>query len=332
MFTGPPVKFSIPSKTFLLGEYLALQGGSALVLGHGPYFECEFSGAVSKGVSRSSNEDEDEDVVVPGSAPKSHRKSDAAKLAGSKPSFPFHQDSPAGIWAELHEEFFDGVTVQFTDPYAGAGGFGASTAQFFATYLYVLSRQDMLRNGANLSDTQKWAIVEDYRQLFEEENVQPSGYDLMAQMNKGLCLVNGNQNKNTSVTWPFADLELHIFKTPSKVNTHEHLQNLKISASTAKSLSAAVDKTISALNKKDKQSFVAGIKEFTGVLEKSNWIAPATLELIRQWEVVPGVLAAKGCGALGADVFAVFAEKTFSPSAELTKNLKPVWSSREGFA
>lgn len=272
---------------------MALHGGPALVLGHGPFFECEFSKATGKS------------------------------------EFPFHSESPAGVWADLHEEYFADTTVQFFDPFKGAGGFGASTAQFLAVYLYVLSRQNMLRNGMDLTELQRWAIVEDYRQLFEDEEVPPSGYDLMAQMQKGLSSINGIQQKTSIKSWPFTDLDIFIFKTSNKVNTHEHLKKLQMPESTVRSLAASVEKSVLALDKKDRTGFIEGVKSFTDGLQKAKWMAPATWERIQKWNGTGGVLASKGCGALGADVFVAFAEKSFEPSAELEKELQLIWSTRE---
>lgn len=56
--------FRIPSKTFLLGEYAILEGGPALLLGHGPHFQAQLD---------------------PGPA-----------------NSPFHPASPAGQWLARH--------------------------------------------------------------------------------------------------------------------------------------------------------------------------------------------------------------------------------------
>lgn len=288
------MKFSFPSKTFLLGEYVALEGGPALMLGHAPLFEFAF--ANSKEAQ----------------------------------SFTFHQDSPAGAWADIHEEFFANTKIEYLDPHNGAGGFGASTAQFLAVYLYVLSRQNMLRGGGtDLSNLQKWAIVEDYRQLFEDEDVPPSGYDLMAQMQKGLTAVHGVQQKTEPVVWPFKDSDILVYKTASKVKTHEHLQDLEISELTLKELTSSVERCLSAIHKKDRADFMEGVKTFAATLQNAGLLAAETAALIQKWNDAEGVLASKGCGAMGADVFVVFVDATFKPPAELAKNLKLIWSTRE---
>lgn len=82
---------SAPSKTFLVGEYLALEGGPALILATGPRFEL----SVRQGPSARN---------------------------------PFHPDSPAGKWWAQREPLHQ-WDFEFRRPAQGAG-FGGSTAEF----------------------------------------------------------------------------------------------------------------------------------------------------------------------------------------------------------
>lgn len=88
------MKWQIPAKTFLLGEYAALAEGSAIILTTTPYFELSLT-------------DEDESSLI-------------------------HPQSPAGKWwaQNQHSEIF----LKWYDPYNGRGGLGASSAQFLACY------------------------------------------------------------------------------------------------------------------------------------------------------------------------------------------------------
>jgi len=88
------MKWLIPAKTFLLGEYAAIAGSSALVLTTSPCFELSVS-------------------QEPG-------------LQG------IHPDSPAGRWWSRHGD--KGMGLHFYDPYQGRGGMGASSAQFVGVY------------------------------------------------------------------------------------------------------------------------------------------------------------------------------------------------------
>jgi mevalonate kinase len=89
------MKWLIPSKTFLLGEYAALAEASALILTTAPCFEL---------------------TTTP-----------QEQLSG------IHPESPAGIWWQEQNCSKNGLS--WYDPYSGRGGLGASSAQFLASYL-----------------------------------------------------------------------------------------------------------------------------------------------------------------------------------------------------
>lgn len=89
------MKWLIPAKTFLLGEYAAISGDSAIVLTTSPCFELTLS--------------------------------DQADSQG------IHPDSPAGLWWK--EQNIKSHSLIWHDPYLGCGGLGASSAQFLGSYL-----------------------------------------------------------------------------------------------------------------------------------------------------------------------------------------------------
>lgn len=86
--------WSIPAKTFFLGEYAALQRKSALLLTTFPCFEL--------------------------------RRTSQPGLQG------IHPQSPAGRWWSRCQ--VEGYGFTWYDPYQGLGGMGASSAQFIAVY------------------------------------------------------------------------------------------------------------------------------------------------------------------------------------------------------
>jgi mevalonate kinase len=92
-----PDSWSIPAKTFLMGEYAALDGKSALLLTTNPCFELRT-------------------CTEPG-------------LHG------IHPHSPAGRW--WTQAGLNNVGFIWHDPYQGLGGMGASTAQFLTVYQAV---------------------------------------------------------------------------------------------------------------------------------------------------------------------------------------------------
>lgn len=89
-----PDSWSIPAKTFLVGEYAALKEQSAILLTTTPCFELRTA-------------------AEPG-------------LHG------IHPESPAGRWWSICDLQDSGFT--WYDPYHGLGGMGASSAQFLAVY------------------------------------------------------------------------------------------------------------------------------------------------------------------------------------------------------
>lgn len=93
---------SVGGKTFIAGEYLALDGGPCLLATTAPRFELHVE---MKDPSKSS------DPI-------------------------FHPHSPAGkLWAES-QNFLNQFDLKFIDPYK-SGGFGASTAQFVLLYSFI---------------------------------------------------------------------------------------------------------------------------------------------------------------------------------------------------
>lgn len=89
------MKWLLPAKTFLLGEYAAVDEASAIVLTTLPCFELTL------------NEEK--------------------RLQG------IHPDSPAGLW--WHQQKHKNHGLIWSDPYKGCGGLGASSAQFLGAYL-----------------------------------------------------------------------------------------------------------------------------------------------------------------------------------------------------
>lgn len=92
------MKWSIPSKTFLVGEYAALVGAPGIVLTTMPCFE--------------------------------------VRLTAQSGLHGIHPESPAGQWWTRHGPTDSGL--EWFDPYQGCGGLGASSAQFLGSYVASL--------------------------------------------------------------------------------------------------------------------------------------------------------------------------------------------------
>jgi mevalonate kinase len=103
------MKWQIPAKTFLVGEYAAIVEESAIILTTKPLFELSVN-----------TDNHHQDI---------------------------HPHSPAGKWWQ--QQHLNLQSLDWYDPYNGVGGMGASSAQFLACYLAASAqnkRQPQLKN------------------------------------------------------------------------------------------------------------------------------------------------------------------------------------------
>ena len=217
-------------------------------------------------------------------------------------ALPFHPDSPAGL-------FNKNLKGQFLDPYNGIGGMGRSTAEFLAAA------------SSTLDLKQNWNVWKAYRTLLATEHNTPSGVDLLTQLKGGYCVSETSKEKFENATWPFKNLDWVAVITGNKVKTHEHLAKpLSLDWQVVEKLNRQI---IEALQAKDEVKFVAGLKTWREILLANQLEVPATTELVEFFMEIPGVVAAKGCGALGSDVVFVLFEKAHSQTLE---NCLPFWN------
>lgn len=254
--------FFIPGKTFLAGEYLALQGGSALVFLSQPCFELEAQ-------------------------------------HGSGKADGIHSASPAGRFIQKHSDYFKNLDVSFRDPYQGRGGFGASTAQFLAVYALWLYKEAHHQDMEKLLDF-KHLLDAYYDVAWNGEGQRPSGADLVGQLKGALTFFEKRQGLISVKSWPFTDLDFFLIHTGNKVATHEHLKNL--ADFDASSLEKSFTLIRESFETADSEKFLHGINAYATALENLNFTCEPTLQLLSDLGNVAGVKAVKGCGALGADV------------------------------
>jgi mevalonate kinase len=291
MFTGSPVRFKIPSKTFLMGEYVALSGGPALLLSHPPYFEI---------------------VVEEGNN-----------------QHPFHMKSPAGLHMLVNSRLFEGKNIQFKDPYSGKGGFGASTAQYLGCYLF-----SYLQKNTVIRDMYLFALesMKAYKSLFLGQKAVPSGYDVIAQTMSGFVFIDAQKKQIELLNWPFNTIEVLVYKTSVKQETHQHLESLQLSDGIVSALSECVEKAVKGLRTVSSDLFFEGSRKFSQILTEQNLVAQNTQDEVAILEKQKGVVQARGCGALGADVIIVYRNKGVELPVDVIKNLTLIWSShKDGF-
>lgn len=267
---------SVPGKTFLCGEYVALHGGPCVLLATQPRFRLN----VTKG-------------------------------PGKAPAF-FHPDSPAGRFYKKRENDFSGWQMDFENPY-GAGGFGASTAQFLLLKAFAELR-DTLQTEAQL-DLDLKSTLSDFRDLHSDETVKPSGADLIAQACGQVTAFERRSGRIQVFSWPFPHLSWAIFSTGRKLASHEHLKNLKLDSS--ENMVAPVHQVWEALRQVSEGSFIVGLNDFARALANSGLQDKQTLEQVQQLRSLPGVRAAKGCGAMGADTLFVLFDRREIKAADV---------------
>jgi len=256
------MKWTIPAKTFLLGEYVAVAGGPALIATTTPCFTLA--------------------------------ETDEPGLHG------IHPQSPAGRWWADHG--INQLGLQWHDPYQGRGGMGASSAQFLAVYLAGIHLKNQSFN--------QQVLLGDYLQYaWQGQGVPPSGYDVLAQSMHGCVYINREQALCQPQAWPFPDLAFILVHTGKKLATHEHLQSMTPPAS-INSLATIVDAAKRAMHVADSQQFVTAVNAYQQALIHLNLMASHSQEyvelLLKQQN---HLLAAKGCGAMGADVLLLLLPK-----------------------
>ncbi len=261
------LQLTAPGKTFLLGEYAALQGGPSLVLTSAPCFELSVQ----------------------------------QKPTGRPVIFEhIPQESPAGHYLLQHAEIFKGYHLIFHDPYHGLGGFGASSAQF----LLVAALKKLLDISSIKITYSAQALLNEYWPFaWNGEGIKPSGADLIAQAQGGISYFYQEQQRLKTLSWPFPEIDYYLIHTGHKVATHQHLKEL--TSLTTHQLSDIVFAGLQHLQTQNADGFINSINQYAQVLQKLDLVLNKTTELLQIITQRPEVLAAKGCGALGADVILV---------------------------
>lgn len=215
------------------------------------------------------------------------------EIEGAPPEVAFHKDSPAGkLLSSMQAE----QTFTFKDPHDGGGGFGGSTSEYLGTYLKLQP------------EVQRREIMETYFSYFDTDKTSPSGADLCAQsfLEEGVLEYQKEPLAAFQHKWPFPDMKVLIFKTDQKVKTHEHLDELLME--NLGELGNASEEAIEAFVNKDQIGFLNHVNEFTKEQAMRGLLAPESMKLIIEMSKIDGVLGSRGCGAMGADVLALFVQ------------------------
>jgi mevalonate kinase len=271
------IYLSAPSKTFLCGEYAVLAGGPGLIVNTQPRFEL---------VAKQSEDTTDTGAVL---------------------GIP--EGSPAYKWLSQRAPLLNGWEIEFKDPHEGKGGLGASSAQFLLVHSFTSLMQLGWDKQEKLSSRDLW---NDFHVLSGRLG---SGADLLAQKAGQVALTEVSRQEASGEEWPYADLGFAIFRTGNKVPTHEHLTTI---------LPAHVDhlvvparEVVEAFDVEPSAVFVKRVRRFSHALIELKLQAPQTLEILSLMQNESWCVAAKGCGAYGADTV-----MAFYPSSERTEVLR----------
>ena len=233
--------------------------------------------------------------------------------ATALPSFP--KKSPVSQWVLSHREDFKGLSLKWTDPFEGKGGMGFSSAQFNMLYTYSLMCQGLSLD--QISPQKLWRV---YREM-EFEGWVPSGADVVSQWVGGVCLFQQNPLRVRTLTLSLPSIECLIARTGQRLNTHEHLKNLKLKD--VSELKDLANEGVKAFEHHDEDTFLKIVNNYGLALGAQGFVTESTKRVLEDLKGVPEIKAVKGCGAMGAEVIIVFYK------SEDEKNLKEKLSSLE---
>lgn len=265
------MNLSVPSKTYIVGEYNALEGGACLLACTIP----RFSMACTQG---------------------------AASLTGNQI---FHADSPAGRWERLHQAQFNTWQLTFTDPHMQKGGLGGSSAQFAMLWACT---QALMKQPLDLpiNCDQVIRCIKDYQSTHGSSKAG-SGVDIAAQLTGQVCVFERNTSTLSSHAWPWKNAGFIILHTGTHQPTHLHLANLTPPDCTQ--LQQIALDTIEAFKTKQLDAFCKGINDYGDELEQLGLSCVESKQKRKFCAGHTGVLAVKQCGALGADTLLLIVDR-----------------------
>ena len=183
------MKFLVPGKTFLLGEYSALVGGSVIGLATGPGFQVDYV--------------ERKNLIV-----------NELDFSLNSPAGNLLQSGSFGLIAAEFKKY----NLKITDFFENCGGFGKSTAEYMSILIpWLLKNESPFEN-----------IRQQYQNISRESGAEASGLDLAIQYFGQVTIFESRENKYSSADWKLKNYDFILVSTGSKIKTHEHLQNLDL--------------------------------------------------------------------------------------------------------
>ncbi|NQZ19496.1 MAG: hypothetical protein HRT44_09615 [Bdellovibrionales bacterium] len=137
---------------------------------------------------------------------------------------------------------------------------------------------------------------------------KPSGADLVAQVCGGLCWYDGMNFNAEALSWPFPGYEMLVFHTGKKMETHEHLKDLK--SLNLQQLIPILLAGRTSLDQKNLKVFCESVNYYYDALNELGLSDSTVYDSVMTLRDSEMVLGAKGCGALGMDTVIVVCEST----------------------
>lgn len=271
---------SFPGKTFLFGEYAVLEKASALLIATPPLFTAAFREA-------------------------------------SRQDGPFHPESLAGRFWRKESDFFRHKKLEFTDPYSGAGGLGASGAEFLSLYFR------RYENHPALAPKERAFLAWECFQDLNAEGKRQSGADVLVQAyamgreDSPLLLLDIEKRELREIL--FKGFVLSLFHTGRKLATHEHLKKERPSLNRLIQICRHGAASFSENAEENGKSLVAILNATGKELECLSLVADSTRHWLEELRKQEQLLAAKGCGAMGADVICALSREPLETPEGLRK-------------
>jgi hypothetical protein len=204
------------------------------------------------------------------------------------------EGTPAARWLEERRPLLVNYDLEFRDPHDGRGGFGASGAQFLLVHALTTFLQggfSQIVKGVDRGDL--------WNDLNVLSNGSGSGADVLALSAGVVARVDVAAREANSLAWPYPDLSFAIVRTREKVPTHEHLAVLD--KSRIRDLAPAAFAVTEAFGTAPARTFLEKLRRFALGLRDLGLQTGVCLNMLRLLEEQDWCLAAKGCGAMGAD-------------------------------
>ena len=284
------LRFEIPSKTFVIGEYLALEGTASMVLATEPCFIIKTTRDLSTELHPNS----------PGGQLHKQMKQKENYFIedphGGRGGF--GRSTAEYLSVFIHDLILKrNVSGNVSEANRTSHKLPVTEAKLSATELHRGGwvREIILGNlGSFISTYQN--CVPDYK---------PSGADLVAQVCGGLCWYDGMNFSFEKLTWPFPGYEIYVFKTDYKQKTHEHLKGIK-----NKNFRTLIPILVSAkisLEQANLKMFCQSLNDYYDILGGLGLSDHKVRNGVNKLREQPEILAAKACGAMGMDAVLVVA-------------------------